>query len=53
MKAETTMQENGDPNQKLQANPGYVVNQLLRAMSTSATHPDPAARQRALERVKR
>jgi|KBSMisStandDraft_5_1062788.scaffolds.fasta_scaffold27492_4 hypothetical protein len=47
------MQENDDPIQKLQANPGHVVNQLLRAMSTSATHPDPAARQRALERVKR
>jgi hypothetical protein len=47
------MQKNGDPNQKLQPNPGYVVNQLLRAMSTSATHPDLAARQRALERVKR
>lgn len=47
------MRESDDTNQKLQVNPGYVVGQLLRAISTSATHADPSARQRALERVKR
>jgi hypothetical protein len=47
------MRESDDTNQKLQVNPGYVVGQLLRAISPSATHADPSARQRALERVKR
>jgi hypothetical protein len=47
------MRESDDTNEKLQVNPGYVVGQLLREISTSATHPDPSVRQRALERVKR
>lgn len=39
--------------QKMSVNPGYVLGQLSRAISSSTEHSDPLVRQRAAERIKR
>jgi hypothetical protein len=38
---------------KISVNPGYVLGQLLRAISAATEHLDPGVRQRAIERTKR
>lgn len=40
-------------NPKISVNPGYVLGQLSRAISAGSQHPDPAVRQRAIERTRR
>lgn len=37
----------------MEANPGYVIGQIARALTTSATHPDPETRERAQQRIAR
>jgi hypothetical protein len=45
------MAENEEP--KMSVNPGYVLGQLSRAISSATEHSDPLVRQRATERMKR
>lgn len=37
----------------MEANPGYVIGQIARALTTEETHPDPATRERAQQRIAR
>ncbi len=40
-----------DNDTKSSINPGYVLGQLSRALTTAAEHPDVAVRQRAVKRI--